>query len=285
MLSLAVENSLDCSRWAPVMKQDPSSAAFSHVDVPKLMLWLKNKHLVISLCVLGGEEKKRKKEKYLTFWYSLSSSCVLASAQVNKGWKLQACSAILPHELKFSQRLIWNQKQRVLLLYWGSLPFSDHVFPKNYTWMRLAWFPVKFFLWLRLRSFWKSQEWAHCLWCAAKPMSQSVQGAVFRRRVLSHKWATQLVILDATNCMHLLILQGTRKTLHSWSVVLLQWPKKKKNARQMMCESCKMLSITSTPSPPGQCVPEIPPSLPLLSCPLLALFRGGPCDRTLPLFV
>lgn len=34
---------------------------------------------------------------------------------------------------------------------------------------------------------------------------------------------------------------------------------KNKTAQQMMCESCKLLSITSTPSPPVQCVPEIPP--------------------------
>lgn len=47
----------------PVLWNRIPAPASSHAHVPELMLWQKNKHSVISLCVLGGEGKKRKKEK------------------------------------------------------------------------------------------------------------------------------------------------------------------------------------------------------------------------------
>lgn len=43
-----------------------------------------------------------------------------------------------------------------------------------------------------------------------------------RRSLLSHGQANQQDILDVTNRLHLLVVQGTRKKLHSRSIVLLQ---------------------------------------------------------------
>lgn len=125
------------------------------------------------------------------------------------------------------------------------MPTSDHVFPKNYTWMWLAWIPKIPFYDRGSNPSRKSQKWDHCLWCAAKPRSQSVQRAECKRQLLCQRQANKQDILDATNYMRLLILQGARWKLHRWSIVLSQGQQKDGAAKEMMCESCQLPSTTS----------------------------------------
>lgn len=134
-------------------------------------------------------------------------------------------------------------------------------FPKSYTWMWLAGIPIILFYDRGYDPFGKSQEWDHCLWRAAKPRSQNVQRQCWRS-LLSRKQANQQDILEATNRLHFTSSPRDQEKVAQQvycPVTRTKTKTKPKNnttktpknerAEQMMCGSCKLLSIIGRQSP------------------------------------
>lgn len=131
------------------MKQDSRSAASRHVDVPKLMLWQKNKHLVISLCVL-----REKNKKDLTFWYSLlHPASGPYTSQQGLGTTSRPC-----HSLSWAKTRPTPERKtetRSVTALPRHTAFFRSCFSKELHLNVTCWDSSNPFLWSWLRTFWK----------------------------------------------------------------------------------------------------------------------------------